>query len=288
VELIAPRNHSSCIHTINPSEPSILRNIAHALPLSARAMQICEENSMTNRLMISVAALALVAGTGFANAQGTGMSREAPSAAPAQQSAPAEHGAAPEQRGNAGGQINRDAARPEMKSTQTEQKPGAATNQRAEENNQGPKSKTLSTDNADKAGVRDNTTGPNMKPENRAEDNEMNKAGRIDQKMSNESEGRSGRRDETVGQAGAGAKLTTEQRTKITTVIRGQHVAPVEHVNFSISVGTRVPRDVRFYPLPAEVITYYPEWRGYEFILVGDQVVVIDPRSFEIVAVLDA
>jgi hypothetical protein len=62
----------------------------------------------------------------------------------------------------------------------------------------------------------------------------------------------------------------------------------VEHVNFSISVGTRVPRDVRFYPLPAEVITYYPEWRGYEFILVGDQVVVIDPRSFEIVAVLDA
>ena len=36
---------------------------------------------MTNRLMISVAAAALIAGTGFANAQGTGMSREAPSAA---------------------------------------------------------------------------------------------------------------------------------------------------------------------------------------------------------------
>jgi hypothetical protein len=246
---------------------------------------------MTNRLMISVAAAALFAGAGFANAQGMG--REAPAAAaPAQQSAPAEHsaqehGAAPEQRGNAGGQINRDAARPEMKSTQTEQKP-AATNQRAEENAQAPKNKTLSTDNADKAGVKDNTTGQNTKPENRAEDNELNKAGRIDQKMSNESEGRNGRRSDTVGQAGAGAKLSTEQRTKITTVIRDQHVAPAEHVNFSISVGTRVPHDVRFYPLPAEVITYYPEWRGYEFILVGDQVVVIDPRSFEIVAVLDA
>ena len=31
---------------------------------------------MTNRFMISVAAAALIAGTGFANAQGTGMSRE--------------------------------------------------------------------------------------------------------------------------------------------------------------------------------------------------------------------
>ncbi len=85
---------------------------------------------MTNRLMISVAALALFAGTGFANAQGTGMNREAPSAAPAQQSAPAEHGATSE-RGNAGGQINRDAARPEMKSTQTEQKSLARSRTRA-------------------------------------------------------------------------------------------------------------------------------------------------------------
>ena len=35
---------------------------------------------MTNRFMMSVAAAALIAGTGFANAQGTGTSREAPSA----------------------------------------------------------------------------------------------------------------------------------------------------------------------------------------------------------------
>jgi predicted outer membrane protein len=255
---------------------------------------------MTNRLMISVAALALITGTGFANAQGTGMSHEAPSAAPAQ-SAPSEHGSTSE-RGSAGAQINHDAARPAMKSTQNEAKtpgastsqragektPGAAKSERAEDNTQGPKSKTLSTENADRAGVKENTTGQNTKPENRAEENDLNKAGRIDQKMSNESEGRSGRRSETVGQAGAGAKLSTEQRTKITTVIRSEHVAPVEHVNFSISVGTRVPHDVRFHPLPADVVTIYPEWRGYEFILVGDQVVVIDPRSFEIVAVLDA
>ena len=92
----------------------------------------------------------------------------------------------------------------------------------------------------------------------------------------------------TVGQAGAGAKLSTEQRTKITTVIRDQHVAPVNNVNFSISVGTRVPRDVSFHPLPAEVVTIYPEWRGYEFFLVRDQIVVVDPRTLEIVAVLEA
>ncbi len=109
-----------------------------------------------------------------------------------------------------------------------------------------------------------------------------------DGKMNADSKGAAESKSQTVGQAGAGAKLSSEQRTKITTVIKGQNVRPVTNVNFSISVGTRVPRDVSFHPLPAEVVTIYPGWRGYNFILVGDQIVVIDPGSFEIVAVIDA
>jgi hypothetical protein len=91
----------------------------------------------------------------------------------------------------------------------------------------------------------------------------------------------------TTGQAGAGAKLSTEQRTKITTVIKSQNVRPVTNVNFSISVGTHVPRNVGFHPLPAEIVTIYPEWRGYEFFLVGNQIVVVNPRTLEIVDVID-
>ena len=56
----------------------------------------------------------------------------------------------------------------------------------------------------------------------------------------------------------------------------------------SINVGTRVPDSVHFYPMPQEVVVIYPEWRGYDYILVGDQVLVIDPRTHEIVAILDA
>jgi hypothetical protein len=35
-------------------------------------------------------------------------------------------------------------------------------------------------------------------------------------------------------------------------------------------------------------VTVYPEWRGYEFVLVNNQIVVVDPRTYEIVAILDA
>lgn len=95
----------------------------------------------------------------------------------------------------------------------------------------------------------------------------------------------------TTGQGAAGARgavnMTTEQKTQVRTVIREKVKAqPVTNVNFSISVGTRVPRDVRYYPVPAEVVSIYPQWSGYHFILVNDQIVIIDPASFEIVYVI--
>ncbi|MBI5910691.1 MAG: DUF1236 domain-containing protein [Betaproteobacteria bacterium] len=96
-------------------------------------------------------------------------------------------------------------------------------------------------------------------------------------------------KDATTGQgAASGAvKLSTEQRSKITTIIKQQKVAPAQ-LNVSVRVGTRVPDRVRFYPLPVEVINIYPEWSGYSYILVGDEILVIDPRTHEIVAILEA
>ena len=49
-----------------------------------------------------------------------------------------------------------------------------------------------------------------------------------------------------------------------------------------------MPREVRFHPLPTEIITVYPDWRGYEFFLVRDEIIVVNPRTLEIVAVLPA
>ena len=89
------------------------------------------------------------------------------------------------------------------------------------------------------------------------------------------------------GAAAGSARLPTEQRSKITTIIKQHKVEPAR-LNVTVSVGTRVPGSVRFYPLPVEVFVVYPEWRGYDYILVGDQILVIDPRTHQIVAILDA
>jgi hypothetical protein len=241
-----------------------------------------EDLSMNARLMMSVAAVALIAGTGFANAQGSGMNREAPIA---QRTSP-----------SAGAPMNRNDASDSGSSTATtgqsdeKMQPPGGNGQRAQQDMKaGPKGEKSAQDSTKDNGMKQDKmrgeSSKSMSSENdKAKDrnDNMNAGSKADSKSAAET------KSQTVGQAGAGAKLSGEQRTKITTVIRDQHVAPVTNVNFSISVGTRVPRDVSFHPLPAEIVTIYPDWRGYEFILVKDQIVVVDPQTFEIVAVIDA
>jgi hypothetical protein len=89
------------------------------------------------------------------------------------------------------------------------------------------------------------------------------------------------------GAAAGAANLTSEQHTKITGVIRQHKVAPTQ-LNVSVRVGTRIPNSVRFHPLPREVCVIYPEWRGYDYIMVGDEILVVDPRTRQIVAILEA
>jgi hypothetical protein len=181
-----------------------------------------------------------------------------------------------------------------VKSTQSDQKsPGATKNQRAQDDMKGSaKGEKSAQDNNMKQdnikGDRSKSMSSETEKGRGAKDQDMKAEGR-DGNMNAETKGAAEGRSQTTGQAGAGgARLSTEQRTRISTVIRDQHVAPITNANFAISIGSRVPREVSFRPLPTEVVTVYPEWRGYEFFLVRDQIVVVNPRTLEIVAVLDA
>jgi len=94
----------------------------------------------------------------------------------------------------------------------------------------------------------------------------------------------------TTGRSGrASVQLSEEQRTKIKDVIvRDRNVARVNSASFSVSVGARVPRDVHVTVLPPEVVRIVPEYRGFDYVLVGDQLLIIDPDTMEIVAILPA
>ncbi len=83
-------------------------------------------------------------------------------------------------------------------------------------------------------------------------------------------------------------QVTEQQRTRISTSIRQANVQPVRNVNFSVSVGAVVPASVRFYPVTPAIVEVYPEYRGYEFVLVEEEIVIVEPRTRKIVTVIES
>jgi hypothetical protein len=94
---------------------------------------------------------------------------------------------------------------------------------------------------------------------------------------------------ENRGARGGSVQLSEDQRSQIKTIIgreRGPRLG--SNVNFNVSVGTRVPRNVHVVVLPEDIVRIVPQFRGYEYFLVGDEIVIVDPRTLEIVAIIPA
>ena len=130
----------------------------------------------------------------------------------------------------------------------------------------------------------DAMTKPGTKPDTKPDTKSSAKPGNAKAATETKTEAK----PSTTGQGAAGpaASLSTEQRTQIRSSIKGQQRAT--KVNFSISVGNQVPRTgVRFYPVSRQLVQIYPSWRGYDYLLVGDQIIVVNPRTLQIIAVLD-
>jgi hypothetical protein len=58
-------------------------------------------------------------------------------------------------------------------------------------------------------------------------------------------------------------------------------------VNFNISIGAAVPSSVRYHPLPPRIVEIYPEWRGYDFIVVRGKYIILRPQTHEIVYIIE-
>jgi Protein of unknown function (DUF1236) len=114
-----------------------------------------------------------------------------------------------------------------------------------------------------------------------------------DQKLRNRSVGRTDR-DRTVVGANppkgqqATAQISQSQRLRIRQVFEHdrRHFHHVARVGFPIFVGSAVPRDYAIYDVPEDIVEYMPEYQGYKYIVVGDELLIIDPVTLEIVAII--
>ena len=255
---------------------------------------------MKHKLLITSAAAALLAGTVLAAGQGAPRSEGGQGAAPSgqremQRQEPTQ-GQNQTQPGQRRGQTQGQREGQRDGQTQGQRQQDRTTGQGPREEGQGQRRDEQRQNQGQRRdGARDQNQRNQTQGQGRRDQDQQGQQGQQGQRSGQQSQQgqRDGSRDQTQGQgvgrgAGAAVTLTTEQRTRIReTVFRGSNVPRVTNINFSINVGTVVPRTVKLVAVPRVIVDIHPEWRGFLYFVYEDEIIIVDSRSHKIVAILE-
>ncbi len=81
-------------------------------------------------------------------------------------------------------------------------------------------------------------------------------------------------------------QLTANQREQIRSYFAGKNVNRLQSAGFSLAIGAAVPQQVELQKLPPEIWSVINGYQGDEYVLVGDQLVIVDPSARRVVAIV--
>jgi hypothetical protein len=95
-------------------------------------------------------------------------------------------------------------------------------------------------------------------------------------------------RDQAQGKdAGDRVSITENQRTELRQKFSQHRGRQITNVDFSIEVGATVPRNHRLQPLPSDIVSIVPAYRGYRYLAVEDRIIIVHPTRHVIVEVIE-
>ena len=147
------------------------------------------------------------------------------------------------------------------------------TNAASGQNKTNESSKSAQTPNNATKSNQENAAAPNNKSNTANTTNETNTRNSANTKQQNT----------TVN--ASNQQISQDQKVKISETISQHHnlAAPERNLRISINVGERVPPRIHLHPLPREIVTIAPEYRGYDYFTTEEDVVIVSPRTHEIV-----
>jgi len=82
-------------------------------------------------------------------------------------------------------------------------------------------------------------------------------------------------------------QLSEQKRADVgQTLAKERSLNRATNVHVQVNIGTRLPRSVHLAAVPASIVAIVPEYRSYRYVVVEDQVCIVEPRSLEIVEVI--
>ena len=89
-----------------------------------------------------------------------------------------------------------------------------------------------------------------------------------------------------IEQTATPLNLSEAQRQQIRQYFASKPSQRMQSANFSLAVGAAVPQDVPLQKLPPEISLAMSGYQGDDYVLVGDQLVIVDPSARRVVALV--
>jgi len=89
-----------------------------------------------------------------------------------------------------------------------------------------------------------------------------------------------------IEQSATPLKLTDAQRAQIRAYFTGKSANWAQSVNFSVAVGAAVAQQVELQKLPPHISSVIGGYQSADYLLVGDQLVIVDPSARRVVAIV--
>jgi hypothetical protein len=89
----------------------------------------------------------------------------------------------------------------------------------------------------------------------------------------------------TMTIAAAADSLSLDQQTKLADLLT-RLAQPVTNVKFPLAIDSAVPAEVEVRPLPSQAETIVPQFRGFGYVIIEEQIAIVDQPGRRIVAVI--
>jgi hypothetical protein len=89
-----------------------------------------------------------------------------------------------------------------------------------------------------------------------------------------------------IEQSATPLKVTDAQREQIRAYFAGKPADRLQRVGFSVAIGAAVPQQVELQKLPPQISSVIGGYQGDDYLIVGDQLIIVDPSARRVVAII--
>jgi len=87
-------------------------------------------------------------------------------------------------------------------------------------------------------------------------------------------------------EARGNTRISNEKAARISDTLMSTAAPAHTSLNINVDVGQPLPGNVELLPLPSSVVEIVPEYRGYDYVVVHDEIVIVQPTTRKVVEVI--